>query len=82
MLVPLKVTLTPFLIAVASMAQRRWGGAIGGLVAGLPLTSAPVSVFLAVEHGPAFAARAAIGTLLGISAMSAFCACYARAAAR
>jgi F0F1-type ATP synthase assembly protein I len=77
-----KVTLTPLLIAAASLAQRRWGGAIGGLIAGLPLTSAPVSLFLAIEHGPDFAAHAATGTLLGITAMSAFCVGYARVADR
>ena len=78
----LKVTLTPLLIAAASIAQRRWGGAAGGLIAGLPLTSAPVSVFLALEHGPAFAAHAAVATLLGVNAMSAFCVAYARSSAR
>lgn len=65
----LKITLTPLLIAAASFAQRRWGGAVGGLIAGLPLTSAPVSVFLALEHGPAFAAHAATATMLGVNAM-------------
>jgi hypothetical protein len=82
MVLALKLILTPLLVATASLVQRRWGGAIGGLVAGLPLTSAPVSAFLAVEHGRSFAARAAAGTLLGLTAMSAFCAAYARVAAR
>lgn len=76
----LKLTLTPLLIAVASVVERRWGTALGGLIAGLPLTSAPVSVFLAVDHGPAFAARSAIGMLFGTVAMSAFCAVYAMVA--
>jgi hypothetical protein len=78
----LKLVLTPLLIAAASLAQRKWGGLAGGLIAGLPLTSAPVSVFLALEHGPTFAAHAATGTLLGIIAMSAFCVAYVRAASR
>ena len=78
----LKITLTPLLIAAASLAQRRWGGTVGGLIAGLPLTSAPVSVFLALEHGPAFAAHAATATMLGVNAMSAFCVVYAKASAR
>lgn len=77
-----KLIVTPLLIAAASLAQRRWGGVVGGLIAGLPLTSAPVSAFLAVEHGPEFAARAATATLLGVTAMSAFCFAYARLAAR
>jgi len=76
----LKVTLTPLLIAMATLAARRWGPAVGGWVAGLPLTSGPVSVFLAVEHTPAFAAHAASGTLLGLIAVASFCVAYARSA--
>lgn len=72
----LKLTLTPLLIAVASFAQRRWGPALGGLILGLPLTSGPVSVFLSVDQGSAFAARSAIGMLLGTVATSVFCAVY------
>ena len=79
-LVILKATLTPILIAVATLAARRWGPTVGGWVAGLPLTSGPVSVFLAVEQTPAFAARAACGTLLGLIAVGAFCVAYARSA--
>ncbi len=82
MLLTLKLLLTPLLIAVASLVQHRWGGSLGGLIAGLPLTSAPVSVFLALEQGPAFAARSATGTLLGVVAMSSFCTVYARSAQR
>jgi hypothetical protein len=76
----LKVTLTPLLIALATLAARRWGPAVGGWIAGLPLTSGPVSVFLAVEQAPAFAARAACGTLLGLIAVAFFCVAYARSA--
>ena len=76
----LKATLTPLLIAVATLAARRWGPAVGGWVAGLPLTSGPVSVFLAVEQAPAFAAHAACGTLLGLIAVAVFCVAYARSA--
>jgi hypothetical protein len=78
----LKVFLTPLLIAAATFVQRRFGGLAGGLVAGLPLTSAPVSAFLAFDYGDTFAANAAAGTLLGLVAMSGFCAAYAFAARR
>jgi hypothetical protein len=78
----LKVVLTPLFIAGATLAQRRWGSAVAGLLAGLPLTSGPVSVFLAVELGRTFAAQSARGTILGTVAMSAFCVAYARGARR
>lgn len=76
----LKILLTPLLIALATLAARRWGPAVGGWLAGLPLTSGPVSVYFAVEQGPAFAADAARGTLLGLVAVAAFCVAYARTA--
>jgi hypothetical protein len=75
-LLVLKLALTSALIAAATLAARRWGFVVGGLFAGLPLTSGPVSVFLALEQGKAFAAHAAQATLLGIMAVSVFCLAY------
>ncbi len=75
-----KVAVTPLLVVAATLLQRRFGGAIGGLLTGLPVTSAPLSVFLALQNGPEFAARAAVATLLGLTATAGFCATYARAA--
>ena len=75
-----KVAVTPLLVVAATLLQRRFGGAIGGLLTGLPVTSAPLSVFLALQNGPLFAAKAAVGTLLGLVGTAGFCATYARAA--
>lgn len=76
----LKLALAPALILLATLAGRRWGPGIGGWLAGLPLTSGPVSLVLAVEHGPEFAARAAVGTLLGLVALALFALAYRAAA--
>jgi len=78
----LKLVVTPLLIAAATLVARRWGPGVGGWLAGLPLTSAPVSVFLALEQGPEFAAGAAVGTLFGLTALAAFCLAYGRTARR
>lgn len=77
-----KLVLTPALLTLATLAGRRFGERAAGWLAGLPLTSGPVSVFLALEQGRAFAAEAAAGTLLGLVSVTAFCASYAIAAAR
>jgi len=45
------VVLTPLFIAGVSPARRKWGSAVAGTLAGLPLTSGPVSVFLALGQG-------------------------------
>ncbi|NHV27255.1 hypothetical protein [Burkholderia sp. D-99] len=77
-----KLVATPLLLAAATFAARRWGEAIGGLLVGLPLTSGPVSVFLALEHGPAFAAHATAGSLVATAGQAAFCIAYCRLAKR
>ena len=81
-LLALKLVITPALILMASLASRRWGEAVGGWIVGLPLTSAPVAFFLAVEQGPGFAQQAAAGSLIGTAAQACFCVGYTRAAVR
>jgi hypothetical protein len=78
----LRLALTPALIALATLVGRRWGPAVGGAVVGLPLTSGPVSIFLALDHGPAFAATAAVATLLGLLSQAAFCLAFGWAGRR
>ena len=78
----LKLILTPLFITVIALAGRRWGPAVGGWIAGLPLTSGPVSLFLALEQGRAFAGDAAVSSLAGGAAVGVFCLAYALTAAR
>ncbi len=77
-----KLIVTPLMILAASLVGRRWGDAMGGWLVGLPLTSGPVAVFLAVEHGAGFAAEASAGSLAGVVAQAGFCLGYAFAAPR
>lgn len=74
----LKLILTPLFISLASVAGRRWGPVVSGWLVGLPLTSAPITLFLALEQGTTFASRVALGTLLGLLSQAAFCVAYAR----
>ncbi|HYT54424.1 MAG TPA: hypothetical protein VEQ38_06900 [Verrucomicrobiae bacterium] len=77
-----KLLLTPTLIGVASILGRKQGVATAGWFVGLPLTSAPVTLFLALEHGATFASRAANGTLVGLVSLAGFCLVYGWAAFR
>jgi hypothetical protein len=72
----LKIGLAPLLILVASFAGNRWGNTISGWIVGLPLTSAPVILLLALEQGSGFAAASAQGALLGLVSLSAFSLAY------
>lgn len=77
-----KLVLTPAMMFLASAAGRRWGPGVAGWLTGLPLLAGPISVFVCLEQGPAFAAHAAGTTLLGMWSSCAFCLAYVAAARR
>jgi hypothetical protein len=72
----LKLILTPLLLGGVTLAGRKFGPTVSGWLVGLPLTSGPVSFFLALEQGRTFTAHAAQGTLMGVISLSAFCVVY------
>ena len=78
----LKLILTPSLIGAASLAGRRWGDSISGWLIALPLTTGPITFFLALSHGTAFAATSAAGTLAGGLSQAAFMLTFAHLAQR
>lgn len=71
-----KLLLTPLLVGLVSLVGRRWGPVVSGWLVGLPLTSGPVALFLALELGNSFASNAAQGTLTGLLSLAAFCLTY------
>ena len=78
----LKLATMPLVIVTATLAGRRYGAAVAGLILGLPIVSGPISVFVAVEQGIDFAREAASGTLLGLIALATYCLSYGFAARR
>ena len=78
----LKLLVVPGLVAAVTLAVRRWGPAVGGWLAGLPIVAGPVLVFYALEQGDAFAANAAHATLAGLVGTAAFAVIYALSARR
>ncbi|MBA3809441.1 MAG: hypothetical protein H0X28_13775 [Solirubrobacterales bacterium] len=79
-LLAIKLLLAPSFVVGASLAARRYGARIGGLIAGLPVVAGPILLVYALAHGHAFAAGAAAGTLLGLVSLIAFVVVYARLA--
>lgn len=75
-----KLLLAPTFVVAASLAARRFGALIGGLVGGLPVVAGPILLVFALDHGPVFAAGAAAGTLLGLVSLLAFVVVYAHLA--
>lgn len=82
MIVMLKLTLVPALMAAVTLAGRRWGPAVAGWLAAFPVVSGPILLIMALEQGPVFTATAAVGTLSAVLAILVFGVAYAWAATR
>ena len=66
MIVLVKVLLAPALVVASSLAGRRWGARVSGVLVALPLVAGPILAIIAVQQGPVFGARAAASALLGL----------------
>ena len=75
-----KILLAPLCVVAVSMAGRRWGVAVAGVLGGLPVVAGPILLVVTLVHGRAFGADAAAGTLLGLAALTAFVVVYGRVA--
>ena len=77
-----KLLLAPACVVAVSLAGRRWGVAVAGVLGGLPVVAGPILVVLTLVHGRAFGSEAAAGTLLGLAALTLFVVVYGRASER
>ena len=78
----LKLLLVPALIAVITLAGRRWGAAVAGCLAGFPVVTGPILFFIAVEQGGTFAAHAAVAATIAVLSNISFGLAYSWAAQR
>jgi hypothetical protein len=74
--------ITPMSVLLVSLAGHRWGPAVGGRLAAVPLTSGPLVLVVAIAHGPAAARLLATGVLAGMPTVVVFCVAYVRLARR
>ena len=74
--------LVPALIGAITLASRRWGPAVAGWLAGFPVITGPILLFVAMEQGPEFASATAAGALAGGVAWLSFAIGYTWAATR
>jgi hypothetical protein len=80
LLLVLRLVSAPLVILAATMAQRRFGHAVSGLIVGLPLTSLPLLWLVALGHGTPFAGSMSAALLTASSAQMALIWSYARLA--
>jgi hypothetical protein len=78
----LKISVPPVMVALMSLAARRWGPAFGGLIMGLPWMTGPVLFFLGLDKGPVFLTAAAKGAVFAVWSIGAFALAFGFAAAR
>jgi hypothetical protein len=76
----MKIVLSPLCVAAVSLAGRRWGMAVAGVLGGLPVVAGPILLVETLLHGRDFGADAAAGTLLGLAALTGFVVVYGRVA--
>lgn len=77
-----KILLSPLCVIGVSLAGRRWGMGVAGVLGGLPVVAGPILLVETLLHGPAFGADAAASTLLALAALTAFVVVYGRAAGK
>lgn len=73
----LKLTLVPLCLLAVSLSGQRWGPAVAGWLAGLPMVAGPILFLIVLERGPVFGAHAAVLSLSAVLASEAFNFAYA-----
>lgn len=61
-----KLLAAPLMIGLASLAGKRWGPGVAGLLGGLPLVGMPVVVSLWLSRGSGYAAEVALSAPVGV----------------
>lgn len=72
----IKITLMPSVIALVTLAIRKWGNRAGGLIGSMPWIAGPILLFFILEQGKAFGIRSIQGSMTGILALISFCFSY------
>lgn len=78
----LRIVIGPLGVLGGTVAQRRLGPAVAGLVIGLPLTSLPLLWLVAIQHGAAFTGSMTNAILIGSIVEGLVLWSYAKLAAR
>jgi hypothetical protein len=63
--VVLQLIIVPLAVVAGTLAQRRFGHAIGGLIIGLPLASLPMLLLITLQRGTKFATSMSNADLIG-----------------
>lgn len=82
MLFLIKLTVTPILVGLMSLALRHWGPTAGSILIGLPWMTGPLVFILGQERGDAWVAETCSGVQIGVIALCGYAAGYTLMARR
>ncbi len=77
-----KLIGAPLLVGSASLAGKRWGHALAGLLSGLPVIAGPIVAVLWLEQGASYASEVAWVLPIGLAPLAAYLWVFARLAQR
>ncbi|WP_130802562.1 hypothetical protein [Acinetobacter ihumii] len=67
-----KLLIVPFFILLVSLAGRRWGNKVAGILSGMPVVAGPIVVLMACEQGVEFGLHAATAGISGVVSLLSF----------
>lgn len=77
LLLALKLILAPLAVLLASIAAKRYGHVIGGILSGFPMIAAPVTAALLIDHPAEHVTAIAFATVSGLVATLGFVVAFA-----
>lgn len=78
----LKAVIVPLFIAIVTLAGRKWGHKVAGILAGFPIVAGPIVIFLALDQGRVFGQKVALAAINGVFALVIFTTTFCWACAR
>jgi hypothetical protein len=68
--------MMPLVIGCVTLASKKWGNLVGGMIASFPWIAGPIILFFALEQGIDFTVSSIKGVMIGIIGVLAFCFAY------
>lgn len=68
--------MMPLVIGGVTIASKKWGNLVGGMIASMPWIAGPIMLFFTLEQGVDFAVNSVKGIMIGVVGVLAFCFAY------
>ena len=78
----LKLTIVPLFIGLITLAGRKWGSGVAGLLSAFPVVAGPIIIFIALEQGSQFAAFTSVSAISAAACLVTFWLVYSWACIR